>query len=134
MVCQACHQQGISGGVYCSGCGQQFASQAYAAPQPTLFRARQGKVIAGVCAGLADTQRGYNDIRGAANGYLQAAEQPNCSDWLRKRAQLNAGEMDDLLGDRAGAVRMYQMAAASGGDQSQAEAAKKYLKTPFSGK
>ena len=48
MVCQACHQQGISGGVYCSGCGQQFASQAYAAPQPTLFRARQGKVIAGV--------------------------------------------------------------------------------------
>jgi len=53
MVCQACHQQGISGGVYCSGCGQQFASQAYAAAQPTLFRARQGKVIAGVCAGLA---------------------------------------------------------------------------------
>jgi hypothetical protein len=84
--------------------------------------------------GLADTQRGYNDIRGAANGYLQAAEQPNCSDWLRKRAQLNAGEMDDLLGDRAGAVRMYQMAAASGGDQSQAEAAKRYLKTPFVGK
>ena len=84
--------------------------------------------------GLADTQRGYNDIHGAANGYLQAAEQPNCSDWLRKRAQLNAGEMDDLLGDRAGAVRMYQMAAASGGDQSQAEAAKRYLKMPFVGK
>ena len=53
MVCQACHQQGISGGQYCSGCGQQFVSQAYAAPQPTLFRVREGKVIAGVCAGLA---------------------------------------------------------------------------------
>ncbi len=53
MVCQACHQQGISGGVYCSGCGQQFAAQAYAALQPTLFRLRQGKVIAGVCAGVA---------------------------------------------------------------------------------
>jgi hypothetical protein len=52
----------------------------------------------------------------------------------RKRAQLNAGVMYDLLGDRAGAVRMYQMAAAAGGDQSQAEAAKRYLKAPFSGK
>jgi len=84
--------------------------------------------------GLADTQRGYNDIKGAAFGYLQAAEQTNCSDWLRKRAQLNAGEMDDLLHDRGQAVRLYQMAAAPGGDQSQADAARKYLKTPFAGK
>jgi len=81
--------------------------------------------------GLADTQRGYNDIHSAAAGYMQAAMQPNCSDWLRKRAQLNAGEMFDLLNDRTQAVRMYQMAAATGGDQSQAEAAKKYLKTPY---
>ncbi|MBB5066687.1 hypothetical protein [Granulicella mallensis] len=84
--------------------------------------------------GLADTQRGYNDIHAAAEGYMQAAMQTNCSDWLRKRAQLNAGEMYDLLNDRAQAVRMYQMAAASGGDQSQAEAARKYQKTPFTGK
>jgi tetratricopeptide (TPR) repeat protein len=84
--------------------------------------------------GLADTQRGYNDIHAAAEGYMQAAMQTNCSDWLRKRAQLNAGEMYDLLHDRAQAVRMYQMAAASGGDQSQAEAARKYQKTPFTGK
>jgi tetratricopeptide (TPR) repeat protein len=84
--------------------------------------------------GLADTQRGYNDIHAAAEGYMQAAMQANCSDWLRKRAQLNAGEMYDLLNDRAQAVRMYQMAAASGGDQSQAEAARKYQKTPFTGK
>ena len=53
MVCQACHQQGISGGTYCSGCGQPFTTQAYATAQPQLFRAREGKVIAGVCAGLA---------------------------------------------------------------------------------
>jgi tetratricopeptide (TPR) repeat protein len=84
--------------------------------------------------GLADTQRGYNDIHAAAEGYMQAAMQTNCSDWLRKRAQLNAGEMYDLLNDRAKAIRMYQMAAASGGDQSQAEAARKYQKTPFTGK
>ena len=84
--------------------------------------------------GLADTQRGYNDVKGAAYGYLQAAEQPTCSEWLRKRAQLNAGEMDDLLHDRAAAVSMYRMAAGPGVDQSQAEAAKRYLKTPFAGK
>ncbi len=84
--------------------------------------------------GMADTQRGYNDIKGAAAGYMLAAMQPNCSDWLRKRAQLNAGEMYDLLHDRANAVRMYQMALAPGGDQTQADMARRYLKTPFVGK
>ncbi len=84
--------------------------------------------------GLGDTQRGYNQIQDAANSFLQAAEQPNCSDWLRKRAQLNAGEMFDLLHDRAQAVKLYQMAAAPGGDQTQADAARRYLKTPFTGK
>ena len=84
--------------------------------------------------GLADTERGYNDIAGAAYGYTQAAAQPNCSDWLRKRAALDAGEMDDLLHRRAEAVHMYELAAVPGGDQSQAEAARRYLRTPFSGK
>jgi hypothetical protein len=84
--------------------------------------------------GLGDTQRGYNDIPGAANSYMQAAMQPNCSDWLRKRAQLNAAEMYDLLHNRGQAMRMYQMAASAGGDQSQADAARKYMRTPFAGK
>ena len=55
--------------------------------------------------GLADTERGQNDIEDAAKDYLEASEQPNCSDWLRKRAQLNAGEMLDLLHDRSGAMK-----------------------------
>ena len=84
--------------------------------------------------GLADTQRGQNDIKEAAINYMAAAMQPNCSDWLRKRAQLNAGQMYDLLKDRPQAVRMYQMASAGGGDQSQADAARKYLKSPYSGR
>lgn len=84
--------------------------------------------------GLADTERGQNDIRGAARDYIEAASQPNCSDWLRKRARLNAGQMLDLLHDRNGAIQQYQLASASGGDQSQADAAHKYLKTPYIGK
>jgi hypothetical protein len=84
--------------------------------------------------GLADTQRGQNDIADAAHNYLSAAEQPNCSDWLRKRAQLNAGEMFDLLHDRAQAVHLYQLAAAPSGDQTQADAARRSLKQPYTGK
>ncbi|WP_348266577.1 hypothetical protein P8936_11210 [Edaphobacter paludis] len=84
--------------------------------------------------GLADTQRGQNDISDAANNYLQAAAQPTCSDWLRRRAQLNAGEMFDLLHNRPEAIKQYQQASAGGGDQSQADTARKYLKTPYAGK
>ncbi|HUZ96311.1 MAG TPA: hypothetical protein VMU57_15505 [Edaphobacter sp.] len=84
--------------------------------------------------GLADTQRGQNDIADAAKNYLEAAAQPTCSDWLRRRAQLNAGEMFDLLHNRPEAIRQYQQASAGGGDQSQADTARKYLKTPYTGK
>ncbi len=84
--------------------------------------------------GLADTERGQNDIYDAAHDYLNAAQQPKCSDWLRKRAQLNAGEMFDLLHQRDVAVKLYQMAAGGGGDQSQADAARKLLKEPYTGK
>jgi tetratricopeptide (TPR) repeat protein len=81
--------------------------------------------------GLADTQRGQNDITDAAKNYLEAAAQPTCSDWLRRRAQLNAGEMFDLLHNRPEAIQQYQLASAGGGDQSQADAAHRYLKTPY---
>jgi tetratricopeptide (TPR) repeat protein len=84
--------------------------------------------------GLADTQRGQNNIQDAAKNYLEAANQPNCTDWLRKRSQLNAGQMFDLLNQRDVATKQYELASAGGGDQSQAEAAQKYLKTPYKGK
>jgi tetratricopeptide (TPR) repeat protein len=84
--------------------------------------------------GLADTQRGQNDISAAAENYLKAAAQPTCSDWLRRRAQLNAGQMFDLLHNRPEAIRQYELASAGGGDQSQSDAARRYLKTPYAGK
>jgi tetratricopeptide (TPR) repeat protein len=83
--------------------------------------------------GLADTERGQNLREDAAKHYLEAASQPNSSDWIRRRSELGAGEMFDLLHDRGNAVKEYQLAAAPGGDQTQAEAARKYLKTPYSG-
>ncbi len=84
--------------------------------------------------GLADTQRGQNLIADAAENYLNAAAQPRCSDWLRRRAQLNAGEMFDLLHQRDKAVEQYKQASIGGGDQSQADAARRYLKNPYTGK
>jgi tetratricopeptide (TPR) repeat protein len=84
--------------------------------------------------GLADTQRGQNDIAEAAENYVRAAEQPKCSDWLRKRAQLNAGEMYDLLHERDRAMKLYEVASAGGGDQSQADMARRLMKTPYAGK
>jgi hypothetical protein len=84
--------------------------------------------------GLADTQRGWGMLPQAAQGYVAAATEPNCTDWLRKRAWLNAGETYDLLHDRNDAVKAYQKALAAGGDQSQADAARRYLATPYSGK
>jgi tetratricopeptide (TPR) repeat protein len=84
--------------------------------------------------GLADTQRGQNDIDTAAQSYLQAAAQPTCTEWIRRRAEMNAGEMFDLLHNRDEAIKQYQLASAGGGDQSQADVARRYLKTPYTGK
>jgi tetratricopeptide (TPR) repeat protein len=83
--------------------------------------------------GLAETQRGQNMIADAAQNYLNAATQPKCSDWVRRRADLAAGQMYDLLHQRDKAVEQYQRAAAPGGDQSQADLARRYLKTPYTG-
>jgi hypothetical protein len=84
--------------------------------------------------GLADTQRGQNETAEAADSYLKAAEQPKCSDWMRKRAYLNAGEMLDLLHEREKAVELYGQAAAAGGDRSQADTARKLIEHPYQGK
>lgn len=84
--------------------------------------------------GLADTQRGQNDSSEAAQNYLRAAEQPKCSDWMRKRAYRNAGEMFDLLHQREKAIELYRQAAAPGGDQSQADIARKLIQRPYQGK
>jgi tetratricopeptide (TPR) repeat protein len=84
--------------------------------------------------GLADTQRGQHDVADAAENYVKAADQPKCSDWLRKRAQLNAGEMYDLLHERQKALELYKLAFAGGGDQSQADNARRLMQNPYTGK
>jgi tetratricopeptide (TPR) repeat protein len=83
--------------------------------------------------GLGETQRGQNDVNSAADSYLKAASQPNCSDWMRKRAEVSAGMMLDRLNRRDEAMKQYQLAAAPGGDQTQADAARRYMHSPYTG-
>ncbi len=82
--------------------------------------------------GLAETERGQNNLREAADAYLQTAAQPKCSDWLKKRAQLNAGEVLDLMHQRNQAVVQYR-AAAGASDSAISGPAKQYLKTALYG-
>lgn len=84
--------------------------------------------------GLADTERGYNLLKDAAYGYVQAATQPGCSDWLRKRAWLAAGETEDMLHDRQKAQEDYRQVLKPGGDQTQASLARQLLEKPYVGK
>jgi phage shock protein PspC (stress-responsive transcriptional regulator) len=55
MVCYNCHKEIADGSKYCQHCG---AAQKPLTPPPApakpLRRSRKNKVIAGVCAGLAD--------------------------------------------------------------------------------
>lgn len=84
--------------------------------------------------GLADTLRGQNDLAAAASAYISAAAQPSCTDWLRRRAELNAGEVFDLLHQRDRAIQQYQLASNNGGgDSSQSDLARHYLQNPYTG-
>jgi len=83
--------------------------------------------------GLGDTDRGQNHIAEAANDYLQVAAQPKCSEWLKRRAQLNAGEMLDQLHKRDQAIVQYR-AAAMASDSTVSGPAKQYLKTAYAGR
>jgi len=53
MVCSTCGSPMTAGAKFCSGCGRVVDEQAYAAEQRRLTRPREGRMIAGVCAGLA---------------------------------------------------------------------------------
>lgn len=81
--------------------------------------------------GLADTLQGQTDYREAAAAYNEASNQPAISVDLRSRCDLNSGRMYDLLHERDMAVRQYQQVLREDSDSAQAEAARKYLRSPF---
>lgn len=83
--------------------------------------------------GLGEAARGQRNIPIAANAYQRAAEQPTASPLMRRRAHLAAGEMYDVLNQPAPAKQQYEAVVALGADSGQAERAKRYEQTPYSG-
>ncbi|HEY4052016.1 MAG TPA: tetratricopeptide repeat protein [Acidobacteriaceae bacterium] len=83
--------------------------------------------------GLAEALRGQKDYQEAASAYDQAAAQPSVSAELRGRCVLNAGEMYDLLQERDRAQERYQAVVQNYADSNQADSARRYLKSRFTG-
>lgn len=53
MNCPGCGKSSDAGARFCSGCGRRLIAEAYG-PAPTRYvRPREGRMIAGVCAGIA---------------------------------------------------------------------------------
>ncbi len=84
--------------------------------------------------GLGEAARGQRHIQEAASAYESATTQSTASPLMKRRAHLAAGEMFDLLGQRAQAKQQYDAVLALGTDSDQAERATKYESSPYRGK
>jgi tetratricopeptide (TPR) repeat protein len=81
--------------------------------------------------GQGDALRGQRHFSEAAQSYEQAGNTKDAGPELRIRSLLAGGQCRDLNGERDQAKRDYQMAIDAGPATTRADAARKYLKTPF---
>jgi tetratricopeptide (TPR) repeat protein len=83
--------------------------------------------------GLGDALRGQRHFGDAAEAYERTAYTKNVGPELKMRSLLAAGECRDMNGERALAMRDYQMAIDAGPNTSRADTARKRLRNPFRG-
>jgi tetratricopeptide (TPR) repeat protein len=83
--------------------------------------------------GLGDALRGQRHYGEAAQAYEKAAWTKNIGPELKIRSLLAAGECRDMNGERALALKDYQMAIDAGPNTSRADTSRKRLRTPFRG-
>ncbi len=84
--------------------------------------------------GLADSLRGQTQYGEAAAVYREAATVPTTSPELKRRCLLAAGQSYDLMHDHEKAKQQYQAVIDAGSDSAQADLARKYQKTSFTGR
>ena len=84
--------------------------------------------------GLGEAARGQRQLQEAASAYQSATTQSTASPLMKRRAHLGAGEMFDLLGQRAQAKQQYDAVLALGADSDQAVRATRYESSPYHGK
>jgi len=83
--------------------------------------------------GLGEALRGQDHYAEAVAAYREGAFQPTTSLELRRRCLLKAGELLDLMHDRAAAVKEYQAVMNAGADTVQGEMAEKYIRSAYTG-
>ncbi len=81
--------------------------------------------------GLGEMLRGRHQYGDAANAFDDALKLPRLDGDIRQRCALSAGEMHDLMNDRADALKEYQLALAGDASTPTAQLAKRYLHEPY---
>ncbi len=83
--------------------------------------------------GLGEALRGQRLYKDAADAYEKAAASQGVSPELKIRTLLAAGQCHDLMNERQLAVHYYQAAIDAGPETTRADAARKYLRSPYHG-
>jgi len=83
---------------------------------------------------LAETLRGQEQLPEALQNYLAAGKSQSHNHELRQRALLAAGEISDLLAQRAAALQQYQAVIEVDSSSGEAAMARKYLGSPYHGR
>ncbi len=81
--------------------------------------------------GLGEALRGQRHYPDAAEAYASVGKYPSVERELAQRAELYAGEVCDLMGQREQAVAHYQAAVSTAGNSHWAEVARKRIKQPY---
>jgi tetratricopeptide (TPR) repeat protein len=84
--------------------------------------------------GLAHSLRGQKLYIDAVEAYREAAYQPTTSPELKRRSLLAAGQVYDLIRDHDKAKQQYQEVIDAGSDTVQADQARKFMKSAYTGK
>ncbi len=82
--------------------------------------------------GLGDALRGQKIYREAVSAYEQASMTPTVSAELKRRSLLAAGQVYDLMNQHDKARGEYLAVVAAGPETSQADLARKYMRTAYS--
>ena len=110
-------------------------AEAIAAYRQVLARAARGDYhdphLEFAYYGLGETLRGRRDFGAAVEAYQAVEGLPRANADIRRRAELAAGEMYDVLHQRERAVKMYETVIASGGESDQAQRAREHLSRPY---
>jgi len=83
--------------------------------------------------GMGDALRGQHHFVEAATAYERAGYTPDIGPELKVRSLLAAGQCRDLGGERVLAMRDYRATIAAGPNTSRADAARRYLRSPYRG-